>query len=788
MAPRIPLTPELEAKIQNLIDLGLFDAQIEKQHGIPATWVKKYKKLHNIPNNYYKQFDTVFDPEKDIITKAQLEECIKKNLTINQAAEKLGVSRTVVTTRQKAWGLSFSKAKFDPKKYEELKSLGLLDKEIAEKMGMTSHGLFSRKKDFDLKTDKRNWETISKEDLEDLYLKQHLQVSEICKKLNKAHSVVYRYLNEYKITLRREDGIQIRKPELQELLNKNISIAEIAKIKNTTPLSIKKAMIRCSLDKGILYNDIGEPINVFTTIQKQLIYGGLLGDSYLEYEHANGSIRFVHGPLQKEYLEYKYNILKNFSQAHGVALRVGETVSYAFNTIQSRLFTDMYSLFYNPLKYVNKKVLDELDERGLAFWYMDDGYLHNENNPCLCTESFTLSDVILIQTYFKERWGITCEITKENRISFKENNGFKFIELIRPFILTPLFSYKLIKEYEKYKKSVLIKKEEWQKFTEEEMQQYVNRVFDYYKLKGFPYVKMENNKINKTLNCLFNLNSQQINKKENVLSQNLIGQNICNFYMPHIFETRNKGSRTPIEVFNNDILFKKAIKKRIYHGGSDMSDYGIRKTLSWACGAIKVSNFRPTVAKYIYDNYSGEGVVLDFSAGYGGRLLGAISSSKVKSYTGIEPCIKTYTGLSKMAQDLTNKRIILYNEPFEDITLEEKYDLAFSSPPYFNIEEYEYADTQSFIRYNTKKEWREYFLKILIQKSYNLLKNNGYFIINIANVRTYLNLEADTLALAKEIGFSLLKVYKMELSSMSKKDKYEPIFVFKKGASDDQDL
>jgi len=790
MPPKIKFTPELEAKIQSLIDQGLFDKQIEDLHGIPATWVKKYKTLHNIPNNYYKQFDTVYDTEKDIITKVQLEECIKENLTINQAAEKLGVSRTVITTRQKAWGLSFSKAKFDPELYKELKSQGLMDKDIATKMGITPHGLNERKKELGLEIEKRNWGIISKEELEDLYLKQCLSISEVCKKLNKATSAIYRYLDEYKITLRREDGIQIRKPELQELFNKNISIEEIAKIKNTTSNSIKRAMVRCSLDKGILYNDKGDPLNFFSSIQKQLIYGGLLGDSYLEFDHTNGSIRFVHGANQKEYLEYKYNILKNFAQEHGItsSLRLDkrtnkENLAYSFNTRQDRLFTDIYSLFYNPIKYVNKKVLDELDERGLAFWYMDDGYLQNTNNPCLCTDSFTFSDNIIIQTYFKEKWEIICEIIttseNKNRISFKEENGIKFIEIIKPFII-PLFRYKLIEEHEKYKKSIFLKKREWQNFNEEEMKQYTDNVLKYFKMRGFPYVKMEYNKIKGTLNCLISLDSKKINKKENVLSQNMIGQNICNFYMPHIYETSNKGYISPATAFKNEGLLKEAIKKRIKFG-DDISDYGIRKAISIDGGAHKVSNFRPTTAKYIYDNYSGEGNVLDFSAGYGGRLLGAISSDKVKSYTGIEPCSKTYDSLVRMANDLTDKRIILFQEPFEDVVLEEKYDLAFSSPPYFNIEEYSYEDTQSFMRYETKEEWKEKFLKVLINKSYTLLKDSGYFIINIANVRTYLDLEIDTLALAKETGFSLVKIYKMELSSMFKKErKYEPIYVFKK--------
>ena len=69
-------------------------------------------------------------------------------------------------------------------------------------------------------------------------------------------------------------------------------------------------------------------------------------------------------------------------------------------------------------------------------------------------------------------------------------------------------------------------------------------------------------------------------------------------------------------------MLYKAIRKRIKLD-DNMSDMGMRKTFSWVSGTQKVSNFRPTIAKYIYDNYSNNGNVLDYSAGYGGRLIGA---------------------------------------------------------------------------------------------------------------------------------------------------------------------
>lgn len=72
-------------------------------------------------------------------------------------------------------------------------------------------------------------------------------------------------------------------------------------------------------------------------------------------------------------------------------------------------------------------------------------------------------------------------------------------------------------------------------------------------------------------------------------------------------------------------------------------------------------------------------------------------------------------------------------------------------------------------------------LKTTYRKNYQYLKKGGNFIINIANVKTYKELEKDTLDICKEVGFEYITTYKMSLSAlMSKGFKYEPIFHFKK--------
>ncbi len=323
-----------------------------------------------------------------------------------------------------------------------------------------------------------------------------------------------------------------------------------------------------------------------------------------------------------------------------------------------------------------------------------------------------------------------------------------------------------------------ISKKEWLKFSETELSDFVNNVFEHYRSTGFPYYKLTDIDIQKELIKLQKYNTSNILDGD-ILKQTMLGLNLANFYMPHMYSTKCNGFRTPYDNFIDDEWLLKTIKKRIQLG-DNMSDSGIRKTLSFISGSHKVSNFRPTIAKWVYDNFSGDGKVLDYSAGYGGRLLGAISSDKVISYTGVDPCLNTYNGLCEIKK-VSNKDIYLYNEAFEDVILNETYDLSFSSPPYYNTEEYDYSDKQSFIRYKTKDDWKNNFLTKIIEKNFELLKQNGIFIINIANVKNYKTLEEDTISICIKTGFTLVHTYKMSLSSLMKGGfKYEPIFIFKK--------
>mgnify|MGYP003145989534 CR=1 FL=1 len=330
----------------------------------------------------------------------------------------------------------------------------------------------------------------------------------------------------------------------------------------------------------------------------------------------------------------------------------------------------------------------------------------------------------------------------------------------------------------------------WKEFNEKELNLYADKILSYYRKSGFPFYKTDNSYRSNEFLKLFKYDCSTIiiNK---LVKQTMHGLALAWSYMPHSFYVSCNNMKTPMEVYEDDELFLKAIKKRLKIG-TYITDSGIRKALKVYSGVQTVSNFRPTSATAIYERYSGEGSVLDMSCGYGGRLLGAIKSKRVTRYTGLEPCSETYSGLLSLAENFNNrkedmflrpKKIQIYKMGSEDFVEENKYDLCFTSPPYFNLEKYSKEETQSYIKYPTVDSWYDGFLKKTIQNSHLNLKKNGKLILNIKNTKTLPDFVEKTKEYALDCGFVLSDFLYLELSQqtfMKEKQNHEPILVLEK--------
>ena len=321
----------------------------------------------------------------------------------------------------------------------------------------------------------------------------------------------------------------------------------------------------------------------------------------------------------------------------------------------------------------------------------------------------------------------------------------------------------------------------------------VDVIFDYYRRHGFPHYTIREEEKHDHMRKLQKFDIDTILDGDKIV-QTMHGLRMAWTYFPHFWEVRcGSAKQSPMEIFYDDEKFKRTIKKcwkwcvKTYKGENEgtknvMHENRLRQSIKIYTGTQSVSNFRPTAAKLIYEKFGGD-TIWDMSCGWGGRLIGFLASSR-KRYIGTEPSSLTFEGLEKIKKDFfyLKKSVELHKLGSEEfIPDRNSLDLCFTSPPYFDTEKYSDEVTQSYIKFPTKEEWVNGFLRKTIENCYRGLKSGKYMLINIANTPKYKFIEEETQKIAKELGFVQNDTLQLTLSSvMGAGYKYEPIFVFKK--------
>ena len=318
-------------------------------------------------------------------------------------------------------------------------------------------------------------------------------------------------------------------------------------------------------------------------------------------------------------------------------------------------------------------------------------------------------------------------------------------------------------------------------------------VFDYYRRHGFPHYTIREEEKHDHMRKLQRFDVDTILDEDKIV-QTMHCLRLAWTYFPHFWEVKCGGAKmSPMDIYNDDEKFKKTIRKcwkwnmTHFKGEENMEkntfkENRLRQSLKIYTGTQSVSNFRPTAAKLIYEKFGGD-TIWDMSCGWGGRLIGFLASSR-KRYIGTEPSSLTFEGLEKIKKDFfyLKKSVELHKLGSEEfIPDRNSLDLCFTSPPYFDTEKYSDENTQSYIKFPTKEEWVNGFLRKTIENCYRGLKSGKYMLINIANTPKYKFIEEETQKIAKELGFVQNDTLQLTLSSvMGAGYKYEPIFVFKK--------
>jgi hypothetical protein len=274
---------------------------------------------------------------------------------------------------------------------------------------------------------------------------------------------------------------------------------------------------------------------------------------------------------------------------------------------------------------------------------------------------------------------------------------------------------------------------------------------------------------------------------DEVYNNSSMGTDICKYFCRSFYNTKAKNGRSIDDVFYNDDMFKRLIRNRLgmdWYYKDGKKDHGTNEAFNLSPKMFiqgmrsmmligQTSVFKPDIAKYMCMKYSSPGdLVGDYSAGFGGRLLGAVSCGR--RYIGTDPL--TVPELEKMVNHFGFKDVKLICKGSEEYVGEENsVDLYWSSPPYFNQEIYSDSDSQAYNRgedyfYNT------YWIETL-KNVKRMLKPGKWFGLNIHNYPEMLNIAIGMFGDCAEIV--KLKTTRSHLSKTAGNTKQEMIYMFR---------
>lgn len=213
------------------------------------------------------------------------------------------------------------------------------------------------------------------------------------------------------------------------------------------------------------------------------IVGTLLGDSYIrKYSNMYKPTGNVNRPyydlaceqVTEDLILHKKHIWENIFQREArvyvrerkPAIVNGGKFESVFKptvklVVKDKQVFDYYNLFYlNGKKTVTAKTLFHLDERGIAHWIMDDGFMtftesNNTRRLTLCTDGFDKFSCKLIAQYFSEKYQLSAKIQERKtaqgvltyRVKFGGKDMQKLSALVFPYMLES-FYYKIFAPYE----------------------------------------------------------------------------------------------------------------------------------------------------------------------------------------------------------------------------------------------------------------------------------------------------------------------------------------------------
>lgn len=321
----------------------------------------------------------------------------------------------------------------------------------------------------------------------------------------------------------------------------------------------------------------------------------------------------------------------------------------------------------------------------------------------------------------------------------------------------------------------------------EEREEIALALLEFFSKRDFSKPIMDEKKIDRDWKRLKENNIQIVDNTISI-SPNT-GNRIYKHFFPNILKISTKTGRSVCDVLGDKKLLLKVIRNRlgigykeIFNIRPNMIKQGAKSTGLAAHG----SQFKPLIAKAIYNMYVKDGDnVLDYSCGFGSRLLGLMATGKNVKYFGFEPSTETYKNLLNLSSHF-GFNVDIKNCGSETESFNDKMNFVFSSPPYFDHEIYCDENTQCYNGYPDYDDWLEKYWKKTITNIRGMMASGAVFGINIGNNSNekMIRIANDVLEITEQCGFSRIDTIVMRnpishlANKANKKKKFKEDYIY----------
>ena len=207
---------------------------------------------------------------------------------------------------------------------------------------------------------------------------------------------------------------------------------------------------------------------------------------------------------------------------------------------------------------------------------------------------------------------------------------------------------------------------------------------------------------------------------------------LYHYQFKNLIKCHREGGDTIYDIYNSKEKWDKLIESaRKRNRGGRTAAGNVYECFRINLGSVVM--FKSTTAKYLYQKYNATSV-LDPTAGWGGRMLGAWALGI--DYTGIDTNTNMKPAYDSMIDVLDNKTPAIFEKPNLQMIWQSALDVDFSkldydfvltSPPYVNLEIYEHMEPWE----SDEKFYTEFFIP-LWQKCIDNIKQGGTICFNIS--------------------------------------------------------